>query len=392
MPDKPLHIAVLAEFTGGFGRGIMRGVARYARERGHWRLFVPMGDATDPAPLRTWRGDGIIAKPRSPETADLLSALPVPRVLVGGLGVHDTTGSPLIRAVVHDNQAEAALAMAHFQERGLSRVAFCRFPLPYGDHGREQPFVQAAGDGRIMCHRFQPSADARPGSDYERQQQSLAAWLASLPTPIGVWAANDLRGQHVLEACKLADLRVPEDVAVLGEGDDELLCELCDPPLSSIAMPVERLGYDAAAALDRLIAGEAVGEIVPMQPLGIVTRQSTDVVAVDDPDVAAAVRFIREHVSDPAVNVDAVLEHVMVSRSTLDRRFRETLGRTVHEQIEQARLRRAQELLRLGGLKMEDIAARSGYTNARRLAEHFRRSLGQSPSQWREGGGGPEGG
>ena len=376
-----LHIAVLAEFTGGFGRGLIRGVSRYTREHGHWRLFVPMGDATDPVPLRGWRGDGLIAKARSAAVAELLADLAVPRVIVSGWRTENRTAAPMVTLRTYDKPAEARLAVDHFRGRGFDHLAFCGFPGGPLDFGRYLPFAHACDDAGLRLEQYQAPASIQ-SSDHAAQQRHLADWLAALPHPVGVWAVNDLRGQHVLQACRIAGLMVPDDVAVLGHGNDELLCEVCDPPLSSIAIAQEGIGYDAAAVLDQLMWGQPVQGPPPPPPLGVVTRQSTDTVAVADPDVAAAVHFIRDHAADP-ISVEQVLDHVHASRSTLDRRFRESLGRTVHEQIEQAHLQRAQELLRGTNLKMEQVAARSGYQNARRLAEAFRRVLGQPPSAYR---------
>src|SRR5208337_1193346 len=134
---------------------------------------------------------------------------------------------------------------------------------------------------------------------WEQEQGQIGQWLRALPRPVGILACNDMRGQHVLDACQRVNLGVPEEVAVIGVDDDVLLCELCDPPLSSIIPNAERVGYEAAALLDRLMAGEKPQcRESRIEPLGVTTRQSTDVLAIDDPHIAAAVRYIREHACD----------------------------------------------------------------------------------------------
>src|SRR3954447_13908646 len=163
-------------------------------------------------------------------------------------------------------------------------------------------------------------------------EDEIGQWLLTLPRPVGVMGAYDIRARHVLDACRRVGLPVPDQVAVVGVDNDEFLCSLTDPPLSSVAPDTRRTGYEAAALLDRLMSGRERrrGQAIFVEPLGVVTRRSTDVLAVGDGDISAAVQFIREHACE-GIAVKDVLAEVPLSRRVLEDRFRKLLGRTPHE-------------------------------------------------------------
>jgi LacI family transcriptional regulator len=197
-------------------------------------------------------------------------------------------------------------------------------------------------------------------------------------------ACYDIRARHVLDACRRVGLAVPDQVAVVGVDNDEFLCNLSDPPLSSVAPDTRRTGYEAAALLDRLMSGreKSRGQSTFVQPLGVVARRSTDVLALADPDVSAAVRFIREHACD-GIAVKDVLDEVPLSRRVLEGRFRKLFGRTPHDEIARVRFERVRRLLRETSLPLAEVAQRSGFRNAEYLATAFRREFAMSPNDYR---------
>jgi LacI family transcriptional regulator len=208
-------------------------------------------------------------------------------------------------------------------------------------------------------------------------------WVRSLPKPAAVFTCNDLWGLQLAETCRQLGYGVPEDVAILGVQDDDLLCELARPPLSSIAIPAERIGFEAAAMLDRLLARPRLRPPpLLFPPLGVVNRQSTDILAVSDPQVATAVRFIQERAHQPLL-VEDVLQAVSISRRALERRFRQALHRTLGEEIRRAHLERARELLARTSLAMSAVAQRSGFTDGKHLATVFRQETGVTPTAYR---------
>jgi LacI family transcriptional regulator len=209
-------------------------------------------------------------------------------------------------------------------------------------------------------------------------------WLRSLPKPVGVFVPNDLWGVQVGEACRQVELRVPEDVAILGVGNDDLYCELTRPPLSSIIVPAEQIGYEAAALLDRLLSGgKPPREPILLSPIGVATRRSTEVLAIDDPDVVAAVRYIREHAHLP-LRVSDVLRQVPSGRRTLERRCRRALGWGLGEEIRRTHLEQARRLLATTDLPIKALATQAGFSDYCHMAVAFRKELGTSPSAYRQ--------
>jgi LacI family transcriptional regulator len=283
--------------------------------------------------------------------------------------------------IASDDRQIGLLAAEHLRERGLRSFAFCGFADVRWSTRRRESFLEVLGFAAGVV--FESSWDMAEARPWEQDQRAIGRWLQRLPKPVGVFACNDLRGLHVLDACRGVGLRVPEDVAVLGVNDDPMLCDLCDPPLSSVIPNPERIGYEAAALLDRLMEGELAGfeeRLIP--PLGVATRLSTDVLAIDDPRIADAVRFIREHACR-GITVRDVLEQVPLARTALERRFRQYLGRSPQAEIRAVQIRHAQQLLAGTDLKIEGIAQIVGFEHPEYLSVVFKRAFGQTPGQYR---------
>ncbi len=232
------------------------------------------------------------------------------------------------------------------------------------------------------CNVYVPRRRGR-ALTWEQEQDDVARWLDSLPKPVAVLACNDIRGLQVLDACRRIDLAVPERVAVLGVDNDVVLCALADPPLSSIDQDLERIGYEAAALLDRLMAGEAPPEKpVLVAPQAVVTRLSTDVVAYDDPTVALALRLIRQHACEH-IGIDFLAAHTGVSRRVLQRRFKTMTGRTLQEQILDVQLDRIKQMLAETDLKLDSIARKSGFNYIGYMCLFFKQRTGMTPGEYR---------
>lgn len=379
MARRP-HVALMVETSLAYGRNLLRGVIRYLREHEPWSVFFELRElgALPPTWLSGWRGDGIICRPTSPALAELLRKKRIPVVNLND--VHDGLGLPRIES---DQAAIGRLAAEHLIERGFRRFAYCGFTGHAWSDKRRAGFeaALAAVNGVVAVHESPwGGPNAHP---WEQEQKRIGAWLGTLPRPVGVLACNDLRGQHVLDACQRVGLAVPEDVAVIGVDDDPLVCELCDPPLSSVVPNPERIGYEAAALLGRMMAGEQPAATdVLVAPLGVTARQSTDVLAIDDPHVAAAVRYIREHACDGAT-VNDVLARVPLSRTILERRFRKYLGRSPQAEIRFVQLKRAKQLLAETDLRLDRIAELAGFPHPEYLSVFFKRETGQTPGRYR---------
>jgi LacI family transcriptional regulator len=288
-----------------------------------------------------------------------------------------------------DDAAAARLAFEHLRERGFRHFAFCGFNgADYSDIRRGN-FARLVGEGGLRCHRFAPPQRPHRASTLKYEEQGLkdgdlvARWLEELPKPVGLMACNDIRGQQVLNACRATGMLVPDEVAVIGVDNDEVLCELSDPPLSSVVPNTERIGYEAATLLDRMMRGrKPPSQPIVVEPAGIVTRRSTEVLAIEDRHIAAAVRFIREHACE-GVDVGDVLRAVPLSRSTLERRFGREVGRSPKEEILRVRLNRAKQLLTETDFPLSVVAEKVGLVHAEYLSVIFKKKTGLTLVQFR---------
>jgi LacI family transcriptional regulator len=282
-----------------------------------------------------------------------------------------------------DNGAVARLAAEHLEAKGFSDFAYCGDRRFLWSRQRGVEFRRCLAEKGRRCVDFgEPAGTAKPGSDAEIR--AIARWLKGLPKPVGVFACYDGRALQVLEACQLLGLHVPDQVAVLGVDNDELVCELANPPLSSVQPNARRSGYEAAALLARLMGGEkkAVAPTHQVQPVRVVERQSTDVVAVADVKVAAALKFIRLHACE-GMDVGDVLRAVPMSRTRLEQKFKALLGHSPHRQLVQQRIARAKHLLAESKIAISEVAEQAGFDNASYLSVAFRRETGLSPFAYR---------
>lgn len=375
------HVAVLIETSRAYGRGLLEGVTRYHHEHGHWSIYFEPHGIDDPPPtwLRRWSGDGILVRVNNAQMARAVEAtrLPVvelrirlPKRRWAAVGIH--------------NHSVARLAAEHLLERGLPNFAFCG--TAPGEHlsmdERRRHFVallEAAGHPVLDF-----DAGRRRSLPWEQRLTRLAHWVAELPKPVGVMACNDDWGHHLLEACRQSGARVPDEVAVIGVDNDPILCNLATPGLSSIDVNTPRIGYEAAALLERMMRGTAAPkELVQIEPIGVVPRVSTDVLAMEDRELATALRFIREHACE-GIRIDDVLRAVPLSRSSLERRCREAIGRSPKQEILRLQIERAKSLLRGSEQRIKWIATSCGFQSAKYFSDAFHRAVGVRPEAFRD--------
>lgn len=376
------RVALIVETSLAYGRAVMRGINRYIVANGPWSIYLELHDlfAPPPAWLADWNGDGIISRSTTPELAEIILSKGIPAV--------DMTDRKLFDGLNHlftNNAVVGQLAAAHLTERGFRHFAFCGFTEHRWSRERREGFAAALnGIPHSSYECFETPWDSTSNFSWEEQQAAIAAWLSKLPKPVGIMACNDLRGQHVLDACRNLELAVPEAVAVIGVDNEELVCDLCDPPLSSVILNPEKIGYEGAALLDRLMAGDTSPPTTTfIDPLGIITRQSTDVLAIDDPQVALAVRLVRENACS-GLAVSEILVSVPLSRSVLERRFRKYLGRSPQEELRETQWKRVKQLLAETDLTLEQIARSAGFPHPEYLSVAFKREQGMTPGAYRK--------
>jgi LacI family transcriptional regulator len=383
---KRPRVALLVESSRAYGRGILAGVAKFVREHDPWSIFFQDLNLCDDTPewLKNWRGEGIISRLENRDVVKVIGRLDIPAVYLRR--IHSKTSAPQI---LTDNAAVSCLCFEHLRERGFRHFAFCGFNgADYSDERRDG-FVELVRQAGWRCHVY---TDRHPAGQtdtahYEglglKDGGEVADWIKKLPKPIGVMACNDMRGQQVLDACRATGVAVPEEIAVIGVDNDEVLCNLSDPPLSSVIPDTERVGYEAAVLLAQMMAGEepAQREIF-VEPSGIVARRSTEVLAMEDQQIAAAVRFIREHACE-GIDVSDVLRAVPMSRSTLDRRFVNILGRSPKDEILRVRLGRVKQLLAETDFPLSLISEKAGLEHVEHLSRIFKSRVGLTPSEFR---------
>lgn len=374
------HVALIVETSIHYGRQILRGITRYLRSHQAWSVFLEQRELwTEPPPwLVKWRGDGVICRKTTPELAAMLAKAGVPLV-----DLNDRCGAVGAVKIESDQPAIGAMAADHLLERGFRRFGFCGFSDQLWSVGRRAGFVARLAARGHACAVWESAWTGPQARSWEREQEQIAKWIGSLPLPAGVMACSDMRGQHVLDACQRLDRAVPEEVAVVGVDDDAVMCNLCYPPLSSVIPNAERVGFEAAAVLDRLMSGGAApAGPIWVEPVGVQTRQSSEVLAIDDPAVASALRFIRERAFD-GLSMKDVLKHTALSRSLLERKFRLHLGRSPQAEIRSVQLKRVKQLLAESDLPLSDIAALAGYAHPEYMSVVFKRETGQTPGQFR---------
>jgi len=379
MREKQVGL-ILSMFT-GFGEGVREGIARFGATRPGWQ-FVPiaMQDLDQPGtpaldPLDGMLG-GVASEPRRAAVAR--QGLPFVELMHGHL-------TPACTAVYSDEMAIGQQAAEHLLGAGFEHLAMCRAPqaadTANGDLTSSSSDQREAGFTRAV--RAAGHEPAILKIDWRDAARTLAEALGELPTPLGLMCSDDNMGKVALQAAELADRRVPDDLAVVGVNDSILTCAFSNPPLSSVRPDWERIGYEGAALLQRLMEGEPPPDgPVLIPPLGVTVRQSSDVLAIDDPDVAAAMRWVRDHAHEPG-DVGDLLRALPMPRRSIERKFRAALGYSPAQAMRRAKIEHVKRLLIHTDWPMPRVAAQSAYRDAKDLATQFKKMTGQPPTAFR---------
>ncbi|MEJ2146656.1 MAG: DNA-binding transcriptional regulator [Acidobacteriota bacterium] len=379
------RVALIYDATRAYDLKVMTGVATYLREATPWSVYIEETALKEQRlpDLASWHGDGIIANFDDPRVVRAVRASSLPTVAFGsGYGWYE----PKFRIpyIFTNNRAIAHLAADHFLDRGFRQFAYygeVRSRINGWSAERESAFSERVAKRGYGCLVYR---DRHPrGRGWTRSQGDLRNWLVTLPKPMGLLAENDRRARLVLEACRAAGIRVPEEVAVMGVDNDELLCQLTTPLLSSVEQGSKRIGFEAAELLDRLMSGSGQDRLsLVIDPEGIVVRGSTDILAVEDPQVADALRFITESTSG-TIRTEDVAAAVGVSRSGLDTHFKSALGLTVSAAIRKHQMDLTLKLTSQTTLPLKQIAARAGFKSVQHMTKRFRETFGYPPAQYR---------
>ena len=376
------HVAVAVDKSRSYGRGLLAGIADYVETRGRWSLYVEPQSAGTYARgwLRGWRGDGVLAYIEDPGLARRLfrSGIPVVELFAHRLDL----GLPMVG---NDDEAIGSLAADHLLACQLRRFAFSGYPGEAWVERRFTGFARTLGRQGFRVTRFRGSREAGSPARWEREQAELTAGLLALQRPAGLFACSDRHAQRVLDACRRAGIPVPDQLAVIGVDNDEETCRLSDPPLTSVKDDPRRIGFEAARLLDHLMSrsGHRLPTLRLIPPLGIASRRSTDVTAVEDLKIAEAMRAIRQRACD-GLRVEDLIREAHLSRAAFYRRFRAALGRRPHEELLRTRLSRVKDLLLQTSRTIEEIAAQTGFDHPEYLSAVFRRETGRTPGAFRQ--------
>ncbi len=371
-------IALCMNLDDYYEHGIARGVVRYAKQQSDWRLygygwmFRPVED------LEYWRGDGIVARIESREDARRMASLGIPVVDVAG--AYTWAG---FSQVNNDDYATGVKAGQYLLSCGFTRFAYCGVVGTGWSSERQTGFQDAVEVRALEIDVFEESL---PWWEKLENSEHLGEWLSDLRRPVGIFACNDSAGVKITELCRKLGIHVPEEAAILGADNEDILCELSLPSLSSIELDCDAIGYGAAALLNDLIEGtgesHAGNKTLFVPPLEIAERESTKVFASEDPLVKQAVQFIRANATS-GINVLDVLGQVAASRRNLEIRFREEMGRSLHDEIVRVRLEHAKILLRTTNLTVANVASESGFGTLQRFHALFKDWTGTSPGSFR---------
>ena len=380
MPREMPRVAVLVDTSTGWGRRLIRGVLNFARKHGPWDILLePSGQAERLRLPEGWEGDGVIARISNRQMAKHLVERGIKTVNVSAIRIPDFH----FARVSSDETKLAKMAIGHFLDRGIRQVGYVGLPHRSYSNDRKHSIEAACKEAELPFYNFVTRTERVTGKGWSLQHDLLRRWISELPSPMGILTWDARLGLNVLRAARAEGFQVPEDFAVLSAEEDELLCETSLPTLSGVVVASEQIGSEAASLLSRALDGENISTCeTRLSPPCVIERTSTEVLAIDDPDLVAAIRFIRSN-SGTAISVEDVAKAVATSRRVLERRFKVGYNRTLGQEIARVHFERAKMLLATTNMPILAVAEASGYGSPEYLAAVFRRKAGCSPLKYR---------
>ena len=378
MPDTR-KIALLIETSKAYGRGLLRSISHYAHLHDHWSVYVEERGLDDPIPhwLKPTEFDGVILRARERTMMEEVLDLGITTICLG------EDNPPNAHTVASDDALSAVMAADHLLERNFRHFGYVGIEGYIWSDIRRENFALRIRETGYDLKILEPCKKTLHVPRWDQVSHTLANWIKQLPKPIGIMCCYDVMARLVIDVCRDIQIPVPEEVAVIGVDNDQVLCEVCQPRLSSVALDTWGIGYEAATKLDRLMSGEDISEHVMVPPRGIITRGSTDTLAIEDRHVATALAFIRRRACK-GIEAGDVVQQIHLSRRTLERRFREQVGQSLLGAIHQVRLDRVKQFLNETNLKLDAIAYHCGFSHTPYMAAQFKKHFGMTPGTYRK--------
>ena len=373
-------VALLIETSNAYARGLLRGIHAYIKENTHWSVF--MGEFSrgecHPEWLNDWKGDGIIARIENPQMAKIIQKANLPTI-----DVSSGRFIPSIPWVETDDKAIAKLAFEHLRSCGFKNFAFCGVPYNWS-YWRQHHFSEILKEKNYNLFEYHFS-EKNAGVKWNTQLDLLSEWLKQLPKPIGIFAPYDNLGRQIIEICQLTGIYVPEEVAIIGVDNDELICDLCKPRLSSIQTDPYRIGYLSAELLNQIMTGKTLSSTeIRVKPIQVIQRKSTDIKAIHDPIISEALHYIHENALKGTLTIDEIIKNIPTSRRVFEARFKKAIGRTPFEEILRLKINRIKELLIETDMSLLEISERAGIEHQSYMGYIFKKEMGISPSLYRK--------
>lgn len=373
LPDQP-QVGVRVDASFGYGRSVFMGILRYARTHTRWKLMTSI-HGRFPLHVTELNLQGILAMEWSDEMRRYAEERAIPAV-----NVSSSYDPPPFPSILPDNLAIGRMAAEHLLQRGIREFGYYADPrVPWG-RTRLEGFSKALALAGRSCHAFQPDDSATDNT--RRMILPIPDWIGQLPRPVGVFCGDEPLAWTFIGTAQDAGVDIPEQMAVVAAGNDELICRACDVPLSGVDMNTESVGYQAASELDRQMRGGSARPTILVPPRRVVSRQSSDILAIEDPHIAAAVRMINQRACDP-LSVDDILKEIPVNRRWLERNFKKVIGRTIQKEIMRVRIEKARQILLESNLPMEAVARECGFAQRHHMGKMFRRLTGTTPAAYR---------
>jgi LacI family transcriptional regulator len=382
---KSKRVLLLMDPDRGWTRDILRGIAKYCRLNNPWGLYrlsqfywrpEHKRNKNELNKFKQWKPDGIIT--REMDYIDEIMQLGVPVI-----GSDSSSDLPAIPIISSDFEMTGSMAANYFQEKGFKNFAFCGYSDVSWSTKRLEGFQKTLSSKGFEVKVYMKSMSSLRNL-WSNEIQRLSKWLKTLPASTGLMTCSDDRSLHVLEACKISSILVPQEIAILGVDNDELLCDLANPQLSSIEFNTEEIGYSIAEMLDKMMNGKQFTNYnIIAKPIRVITRCSTDICAIQDPQLTAALAYIRKN-KFSMIDVSEVVSATSVSRRNLELRFKKHLDRSILDEIKRSRVNLMADLLIETNYSVSKIASILGYSSIENICRYFKSYKGISPARYRE--------